>query len=267
MADEITAPTEGVTADVPVIADPAAVVAEPVVTEPVVAEEVAPVVATSELTSPAPHPTDAIASDVTDEGAIVYAETGNVALDVALGFFGNLGLASSDPAISAAAKGNFAILEAKLAALGDKAQGWQQMVALAKGAYTDSVAKYTESVAATDKAILSVVQSAENWNAIKAWAAKNSDPAEKAAINKMIDGGPVQARAAATLLLQAYKAASGTVITPANPARDASGQPADVTGPLTQREYATAVNALHRKLGTRMESSPEYRALKQRLAR
>lgn len=200
-------------------------------------------------------------------GVVEYAPTGNPALDVSLTFFGSLGLGASDPAIASAAKGDFTVLEAKLAVMGDKAQGWQQMVALAKQAYTDSANKVAENQKKIDAAILAVAQSKENWSAVVAWAAKNADPAEKAEINRMIDAGPVQARAAATLLLEAYKKATGTAINPRDPAGNASGVSEISGGPLNARDYANAVADLHRKLGSRMEGSAEYRALQRRLVR
>lgn len=218
------------------------------------------------LTTPAEAP-NIVESTTDDTGAVEYAPTGNAALDVSLTFFGSLGLAASDPAMESATKGDFALLEAKLAAMGDKAQGWQQMVALAKDVYNKSVEASKEQAAKTDAAILAVVQSKENWSAIVAWAAKNADPAEKAEINRMIDAGPVQARAAATLLLEAYKKATGTAINPPDPAGNASGVSEISGGPLNARDYANAVAELHRKLGSRMEGSAEYRALQRRLVR
>lgn len=239
----------------------AAAAAEPTKQEPTAAEA-AP---TSALVTP-PAVEQTVGSETGEDGSIQYAPTGDAALDVALDFIGRVGIAGDDPVIAAAAKGDFSLLEARLATIGDKAQGWQQMVNLAKDAYTRSQAKYGEQIKATDAAIIAVVESPENWTAIKNWAAANADPEEKAAINKMIDAGPVQARAAATLLLQAYKKATGTVINPANPTRNASGVPvADGNGKLTSREYSNKVAELHRKLGSRMESSPEYKALRGRL--
>lgn len=258
MADETNIP-----AGVPEGTAPAPV--EQVQTPPAQTEQ--PAAPVSALVTPPEAPTNALNSEVTEDGSVEYEQTGIPALDVSLTFFGSLGIAGDDTAMAAAAKGNFALLEAKLATMGDKAQGWQQMVALAKSAYTDSVSKMAEASKKTDAAILSVVQSADNWNAIKAWAAKNADPAEKAEINRMIDAGPVQARAAATLLLEAYKKAPGNSINPPSPLGNASPAAEISGGLLSPREYAQEVATLHRKLGTRMESSPEYRALQRRLAR
>lgn len=241
----------------------------PEVEAPVVeaAPEAAPQV--EALVTPAPSVVENIQSEPADDtGIITYDPTGDPGLDVALSFLGSLGLGADNAGITAAAKGNFTILEATLASLGDKAQGWQQMLALAKQAYTNSEAKQVAHTKSIDTAILSVVQSADNWDAIKAWAAKNADPAEKAEINRMVDAGPVQARAAATLLLEAYRKATGTVITPANATGNASGIPAaNASGTLTSRQYAEEVATLRRTLGTRMEGSQQYRALQSRLAR
>lgn len=218
------------------------------------------------LTTPPEQP-NILEDKVGEDGVVEYEPTGNAALDVSLTFFGSLGIAAADPAMVQATKGDFSLLEAKLATMGDKAQGWQQMVALAKQVHSESTKAAAEQAQKTDAAILAVVQSKENWSAIVAWAAKNADPAEKAEINRMIDAGPVQARAAATLLLEAYKKATGTAITPRDPAGNASGV-SEVSGqPLNAREYATAVASLHRKLGSRMEGSAEYRALQRRLVR
>lgn len=228
----------------------------------------APAAPVSALVTPPAVQVENVESETADDGSISYQPTGDAALDVALSFIGGVGIAGDDPSVIAAANGDFALLEAKLAVLGDKAAGWQQMLNLAKDAYARAQVNFKAHVEKTDNAILSVVQSAENWNAIKAWAAKNADPAEKAEINKMIDAGPIQARAAATLLLNAYKAATGTVVNPSNPASNASGQSvAASNGKLAPGDYTTAVADLHRKLGNRMESSPEYAALRSRLTR
>lgn len=232
------------------------------------AAEAAPAPGQSELVTPPPVVVEEVAGEVGDDGIVSFEPTGDTGLDVALEFIGNLGIAGQDPALVAAANGNFALLEAKLATLGDKAAGWPQMIALAKDAYTRTQTQYAEHVKKTDAAILGVVETADNWAAIKNWAAANGTPEEKAEINKMIDAGPVQARAAATLLLGAYRKATGTVINPANPARHASGEnPANDGGKLSQRDYAAAVRSLHLKLGSRMEGSQEYAALQRRLAR
>lgn len=267
MADENTAVTPPVTegtppADTNQITPPADQAAAAAAAE-------ATVETTSELVTPPATEVDAVAHEVGDDGAISYEATGDAALDVALTFIGSLGFAGDNPAVIAAANGDFSLLEAQLAVLGDKAAGWQQMVALAKDAYSRSEANIKDQVAKSDAAILAVVQTPENWAAIKTWAAANADPAEKTAINQMIDAGPVQARAAALLLLTGYQKATGTIVNPAQAVNgNASGAAAAATNTrLSAREYSEKVADLHRKLGSRMEGSQEYADLRRRLAR
>ena len=231
---------------------------------PVAPEAQAPAAEPPVIAPPENHPT--IESSADEDGVITFAPTGDAALDVSLTFLGNLGFAGDDPAMVAAASGDFALLEAKLAVLGDKAAGWQQMVNLAKDAHARSAKAVADQVAASSAAVLAVAGSKENWSNIVSWAAKNADPAEKTAINQMIDAGPVQARAAATLLLNAYNAANGNVVKPRNPARDPSGAAPSGTGKLSPSEYSAAVQELHNRLGYGMEQSPEYADLRRRLA-
>jgi hypothetical protein len=219
--------------------------------------------------TPAPQEPTPLNSEVSEDGlTFEFTPTGDSGLDVALSFVGNLGIGGTDPALVAAAAGNFALLEAKLDALGDKAKGWERMVNLAKDAFQRSTDQLNATAAKTTAAILSVVGGQETWTAVRDWTAQNATADEKKEINKLIDGGPIAARAAAILMLDLYKKASGTTVTPKNPAPSA-GAPEGVSnsGRLNPTEYATAVRALYATLGSRMETSPEYRALQQRLVR
>lgn len=220
------------------------------------------------IVTPPSGTVEEIPSSTAEDGVtVLYDKTGDAALDVALDFVGRMGIVGNDPAMVAAANGDFSLIEAKLAVMGDKAAGWQQMVNLAKDAYQRSTAQAAAASEAIDKAVISVVGSADNWSQITAWAEQNASPEEKAAINQMIDAGPVQARAAASVLLEAYSEAKGTVINPRSPARNPSGEAPSATNTrLSPREYSAQVAALHRKLGSRMETSSEYKALRARLA-
>ena len=241
----------------------------PVIEQPVetVVEQTDPAPVTETIIPPEPV-IENIESSTDDQGIVEYEPSGNPALDVTLSFIGSLGITGDDPAMQAAAKGDFSILEAKLATMGDKARGWQQMVELGKSVYKEAENRRAEQSSRTDAAILSVVQTPENWNEIKTWAAKNATPEEKAELNRMVDAGPVQARAAATLLLEAYRKSTGTAVNPRSPLNPSASPAAAVEqGPMTPREYSLAVAKLRTELGTRMESSPQYRALRARLAR
>ncbi len=168
--------------------------------------------------------------------------------------------------MQATATGNFDLISAHLATLGDKARGWEQMVALAKDAYDRSETAKAETAQKVSDAVVQVAGNAETWAEIRNWAAKNADPDEKAAINAMFDAGPVQARAAAVMLKNLYQAAGGTVVNPKSATRDGAGGQPTSQGPLSAKDYSNEVRALHAKLGTRMETSPEYAALRQRYA-
>ncbi len=227
-----------------------------------------PVVTEGTITPPAPELPTLQSEQEDGETTFEYSPTGNAGLDVALAFVGSLGFGGETPAMQAAATGDFSILEAQLAALGDKAKGWERMVTLAKDAFEQSKSAAAAKASASEQAILSVVGGTEEWDAIKQWAAKNATPEEKAEINRLVDGGPVSARAAATLLRDTYRKATGTVVLPKNAAPNAGNTPAAADNSrLSRAEYGKEVRALYAKLGSRMEGSQEYAALQKRLAR
>jgi hypothetical protein len=200
--------------------------------------------------------------------AIEYEQTGDAGLDVALSFMGNLGIGLDHPGMAAAMEGNFAILEAHLATLGDKARGFQQMLALAKDAQTRHAEKATNTANAVTAAVHGVAGGADEWAKIQQWAAGEATPEEKAQINALFDSGVMGARAAAKLLTDQYRAAKGTVINPRDATRNPGANSAlSTTGPLSPREYHAAVTELRTKLGNRMDASPEYAALRSRLRR
>jgi hypothetical protein len=98
------------------------------------------------------------------------------------------------------------------------------------------------------------------------WASANADPAEKSSINAMLAADPVQARAAANLLLGAYEKATGAVLTPASATRDGGAEPpAQAQTRISRSEFARETNKLHRQYGAAYTQSPEYAALTRRL--
>lgn len=202
------------------------------------------------------------------EGVTTYSfePTGDAGLDVALDFVGKLGFSLEHPAMVKAGEGDFNDLRVELAKLGDKAAGWEKMVALATQAYERKTAEANQAADAIEQSVLKTVGGAEAWSEIQAWASANADPKEKAEINAMLRAGPVQARAAAQLLMQAYNQAGGTVVTPAAAARNAGANTRAAAGPLSPREYLSAVDELYAKLGSRMDDSAEYAALRARAA-
>ncbi len=195
-------------------------------------------------------------------GPVTYAPTGDAGLDVALGFVGKLGISMEDPAMQATASGDFSLIKAKLATMGAAAAGWEQMVALAEQANDRAVAAETESLTAISDAVHECARGAEQWGVVNAWASANATAEEKAAVNAMFDAGPVQARAAALMLIGLHAKAAGTVVNPAPATRDAPANQGQGQAPLNRRDFAKAVDQLARKIGPQnMNNSPEYAAL------
>lgn len=219
-------------------------------------------------TDPAAAPEGPTSADAVD-GVITYEPTGDAGLDVALQFVGRLGVGMDDPAMMATADGDFSLIKAKLATMGDKAVGWEQMVALAEQAH----GRHVETTTARNTAIASAVSGVlgEGQAEILAWASQNADDAERADINAMLRASPTQARAAANILLQAYQAAGGTVVSPASAtsgSASAGAAPSQSdTGPMTNKMFATESAKLHRQYGNAYTQTPEYRGLLARLGR
>ena len=226
---------------------------------------VAPVVVNLDATPPTPAINTPAA--VTDTGVVTYEPTGDAGLDYALGFVGRLGFTPDSPAMVAAAVGNFDLLRAELAAKGDKAVGYDAVVNLAKEAYDKTTAANKEQEAATAKAAVAAAGSPERWAEVQKWASSAAEPHEKAEINAAFAKGGLAARMAADYLVRMYdKSAAGVrepkPVTTTNAGRSGTG---DAGGPLTAKEYSTAVQELSRAAGGRdVSETPAYRSLQQR---
>lgn len=199
--------------------------------------------------------------------AVEYKPTGDPGMDLALAFVGRQGIKPDHPAMVAATNGDFSFIKATLAALGDKARGWEQHVALAEQSYTRAADEANANKANATKAIHEAVGGEANLGPILKWASSVASPEEKAYFNSQLQGTPLQARVAATELARLYAAASGTVVKPASVSTGptAASTP-EASKPLTRAEYAQQVNALSRKLGggAALTQSSEYQALSQR---
>jgi hypothetical protein len=231
--------------------------------------EAAPALGTAPITL-GDETTTAPASEATPpvEGgaptAVTYEPTGDAGLDMALGFLGNLGFDPSDPAMVAAADGDFAMLSAKLAAMGSKATGWEQYVALGKQSYA-AVAEKAKATAAAERAVIEgAVGGAENWAAIQTWAKENAEPQERVAVNAALKAGGIAAKAMATYLGSLYERSTGVTVEgkPAVNPNATGGSAGSVA--LSPRAYVTAVQELRGKLGGNFESSPQYQQLQAR---
>lgn len=194
-----------------------------------------------------------------------FEPTGDPLLDTALDYVAGLGIASTDAVIAAARDGDFGPLEAKLAALGDKAKDKDRYIALAKRAYEDTVRKADEHNSKVTAIVHSVVGGEANWAAIQTWASAQATDEEKAQINAAFAAGGLQAKAAADYLAKAFNKAGrpGVPKTPATKPEAAAAPAGD--SPLTARDYARQVEELSRKnRGRDVSHLPEYQTLRAR---
>jgi hypothetical protein len=197
---------------------------------------------------------------------VEYEQTGDAGLDYALNFVGKLGFGPTSPAIQAAQTGDFSLLQAQLATLGPKAAGYEDVLALAKAAFSTAQEKAKSSAAELSKWAAAAAGGPERWNEVQAWASKAADPAEKAQINAALAAGGVQAKMALDYLVKCFNASSVSTKEPAKVVGDnATANSAPSTGPLTAKEYAAAVHELARKANGRdISSNPEYQQLQAR---
>lgn len=243
------------------VATPAAPAAPAAVVPPVAAPAL-PMVVTPAVEPPKPV-------DLAVE-VIQYDSTGDPGLDVALEFAGRLGLSPEHPTMAAAAEGNFALLEAHFAALGDKAKGYEKMVALAKASHERGAKDATEKAAAakaagdkTEQAIYAVVSGQENWKAIKEWAQKTASEAEQKDIADAFTKGGAVAIGMANYLKLTYIKAGNTFSGKAAVKADAGGAIPAPTKTLNTAEYGMALmKARAEYRGRDFDNSPEYAAVK-----
>ena len=247
----------------PAAVDPnVAAVTPPVVAAPVVEAVVAPVVLEETVVPPVVEQKAPVADAA---GIVTYEPTGDPGMDMALEFAGNLGIGMDHPAMVATGTGDWSLLEAHLATLGDKAKGFERMVALAKDA-DGRLTKGREDTAAKITAAIGGVLG-DTQADVMAWASAEASPEEKGEINAMLRGSPVQARAAAMLLQALYNKAGGTTITPKSAIGDASGTTPSQgdTSRLTRQQFAEMAGKLNRVHGASYQSTSEYAALSRRL--
>lgn len=199
---------------------------------------------------------------------IEFNPTGDAGLDMALGFFGKLGLGPGDAAFDAASNGDFGMLKAKLGQLGDKAKGHEGFIALAEQAYAKGADAAKGKIAKDVAAIHQAVGGEAQWKTIQKWASENAEPAEKVEVNAALRQGGVAAKAMAQWLAGKYAKAAGTTVEPASvvvPDASKPGAPA-VNGALSAKDYAAEVAAARQKLGWNFDGSREYQALQARRA-
>lgn len=195
-----------------------------------------------------------------------YDATGDAGLDYALNFVGKLGYGDTHPAIIAAQKGDFSLIRAELATKG--VAGSDAVLALAEQAYTRFAAEDAKKSAELAGFAAQAAGSAENWAVVRAWAAQEATPQEKAQVNAALSQGGLVAQGVISQLVNLYQQKHTLPKDAADVAKPGeAGTAAPSNEPMTAKAYAQAVEALRQKLGNRTEGSPEYAALQsQRLA-
>lgn len=256
----------------PAVTDPAAVAASaPPGGPPNAPAAVAPTEPQRDLLAPAtPAQPATPAATNADDNTITYEPTGDVGLDLALEFFGKMGLALDSAEMQEAGKGNFQYLEAKLASMGDKAKGYESYLALGKDAQARIEAKSKADFEALEKTVHDAVGGKETWAAVQQFARTAYKPDELKEVSGVLNAGGIGATAMAHYLHQQALAANGTTV-PGKSAVDTSSTPAAPLAnlsPLTREawraEYQKGI-AKHGIVG--FSKTPEYAALQQRFPR
>ena len=202
--------------------------------------------------------------DTTQE--FTYDPTGDAGLDYALNFVGKLGYGDTHPAIIAAQQGDFSLIRAELATKG--VAGGDAVLALAEQAYSRFAAEDAKKSEELASFAAQAAGSAENWAVVRAWAAQEATPQEKAQVNAALSQGGLVAQGVIGQLVSLYQQKHTLPKDAAAVAKPGeAGTAAPSNEPMTAKAYAQAVEALRQKLGNRTEGSPEYSALQsQRLA-
>lgn len=252
-------------------APPAAPTPDPKLLQPQV-----PAPAPTPAPAPAPAPADALSLDPIAPAApqapapqaAPIPDYGDHGLNIAADYFVNtVGLDINGRELTEAANGNFALLEAKLEVLGDKAKGAGPILALAKDSLARVKAAETAKHNATVAIVHEAVGGADNWTAIQQFARTNLTPEQLAEAKAALTGGGFGAQATAKMLLAMAQAHSGTTVvgapavTPAAPAAPLQG-----VAPLTKEQYRVEYRKLLAAKGIKgTANSEELRALNARV--
>lgn len=190
-----------------------------------------------------------------------YNPSGDAGLDVALDFVGSLGFGPEHAAIKAAEGGDFGLLTDALKALGDKAKGFEKILAAGKAGFERIDVAGKEKASKTAAAIHELVGGQEQWSRIQAWAGENATPDERASVNAALKAGGMVAKAVARELASLYMR-SPKAEKAAAPARAPSAPTSGaVSTALSPEAYKVEVAKLSQKMGQRMDGSAEYKDL------
>jgi hypothetical protein len=234
----------------------------------------APVAAPAAAPAPAPAADPAAAPAPAATTPVTYEPTGDPGLDLALSFIGQRGIGVDHPAMKAAEQGDFTLLRATLAQMGEKAPGWEHVIAAGEASYAKQIEARKGAATATQDAILSVFglqagkadtreSAAKEWGKVTEWAKANAEPAERAAVNAALSAGGIAAKAMAQYLYGLYKGTPGAVIEP-TPVTNVGGRAATDTWALSPDGYKAEVAKLTADKRGNIDGSPEYKVLQQR---
>jgi hypothetical protein len=230
-------------------------------TQPVVTPPAVPAAPSVDLLDLTKTPEPPVVAPVVES----FEATGDPALDLALEFFAAKGIGADHKAMAAAIKGDFSLLEATLAVMGDKAKGFERMLAISKSSYAKAQETVTAKVAAAKKDIVEAVGGEDKWKEIYGWASTAGTEQDRAEASTALRAGGVQAKAMALYLKSIYDQGA-EVKTPTNVASDTATGRAPAEPPMTASRYAQEVNALRTTLGANFDNSAQYQALQARRA-
>ena len=192
---------------------------------------------------------------------------GDVGLNVAAEYFTSIGLDLNGRELEEAGKGNFALLEAKLEVMGDKAKGSAGYVSLAK----EAVNRIREAAKAKGEQAVKDVHEAvggeSNWTAVRSWAASNLKADQlKQASDALNQGGFVAQAMARSLLAMAQGSPTVTVQGQRATNTNAVTEALQGNAPLTREQYRAEYKKLLVKHGSisAAQKSDELRALNAR---
>lgn len=244
-------------------------------TDPLIPAQPAPVQPAAPAAPAAPDALDLSATPAAAQPATPAAPSptaipdyGDNGLNIAAEYFVNtVGLDIDGRELAEAAQGNFALLEAKLEVLGDKAKGSAPILALAKESIARvkqaAEAKHTANVAAVHEA----VGGKENWAAIQQFARTNLSADQLKQAGEALSAGGFGAQATARMLMAMAQAHPSATVVGA-PATSAAAPAASLQGvaPLTKEQYRVEYRKLVAEKGIKgAANSAELRALNARV--
>ena len=195
---------------------------------------------------------------------VKFEPTGDPGLDLTLSFLGRLGFDIDHPAMQSAGKGDFDLLKAELALLGDKARGWEQILAIGEAAYTKQQEAFKQRAEKDAAAMAEAAGGVEQWNKIKEWAGKNAEPEERTQINFALKQGGMVGQAMAAFLANQYATATGVTERGRTAINENAGVTTVKNSSLSPAEYAKGINELKKQYGSQFANTTEYLELQAR---